>query len=89
MQKGLVTHNLDIMIQNQKLHECSAEEIAAFQNERIAETLAYVEEHSPYYKELFKKNNIDIKSVKTIADLQKIPVTTKQDLQLRSWDFLC
>ena len=78
-----------MMIQNQQLHECSKEEIRAFQNERISETLAYVQEKSPYYRELFEKENIDIKDIRTLEDLQKIPVTTKQDLQLRSQDFLC
>lgn len=77
------------MIQNQQLHMCSKDEIRAFQNERICETLAYVQEKSPYYRELFKKENIDIKSIRTLEDLQKLPVTTKQDLQLRSQDFLC
>lgn len=77
------------MIQNQQLHDCSLEDIRIFQTERMAETLAYVAEKSPFYRELFMKNNIDVKDIATIEDLQRIPVTTKQDLQLRSQDFLC
>jgi phenylacetate-CoA ligase len=38
---------------------------------------------------LFKKNDIDPKSIKRIDDLLKIPVTSKDDLQQRTKDFVC
>ncbi|MCC6758937.1 MAG: phenylacetate--CoA ligase family protein [Candidatus Omnitrophica bacterium] len=34
---------------------------------------------SPHYQELFKKNNIDPRSIKTVADLKRIPFTSKKD----------
>jgi len=34
-------------------------------------------------------SNIDIKNIKTVEDLIKIPVTTKDDLQKNNADFLC
>ena len=64
-------------------------EMKAYQEKKLAETLEYVNTRSPYYKELFAKENIDISKIKHIEDLQQIPVTTKQDLQLRNMDFLC
>ena len=48
-----------------------------------------VAKSSPFYKELFSKNNIRINDIKTIADLVNIPTTTKDDLQQRNNDFLC
>ena len=64
-------------------------ELKAYQEKKLAETLEYVNTRSPYYKELFAKEKIDITKIKHVEDLQRIPVTTKQDLQLRNMDFLC
>jgi phenylacetate-CoA ligase len=63
--------------------------IKSFQETKLAEMLAYVNTHSRYYKDLFEREKIDISSIRRIEDLQQIPVTTKQDLQLRNMDFLC
>ncbi|MDR1225316.1 MAG: AMP-binding protein [Prevotellaceae bacterium] len=67
----------------------SKEEIKRFQEEKLKTALLYLQENSPFYKRIFLQNNIDILQVKTMEDLQKIPFTTKQDLQLYNDDFLC
>ncbi len=54
-------------------------------NQRLKEALRYVADNSPFYKEW----NINVESISSIKDLQKLPVTTKQDLQQRNKDFLC
>ena len=72
-----------------RIETTSKAEIKMFQEQKLSEMLAYVNRHSPFYKKLFSENNIDISVVKTIADLQKIPVTTKEDLQLYNNDFMC
>jgi phenylacetate-CoA ligase len=59
------------------------------QEQKLQELLQYVSQHSPFYKELFAKNQVDITKIKTIADLGLIPTTTKEDLQQRNNDFLC
>jgi phenylacetate-CoA ligase len=41
------------MIKDRSLHYKSAEEIKAFQEERLRETLSYVAEHSAFYKRMF------------------------------------
>ncbi len=38
---------------------------------------------------MFAEHHIDINQIKTIEDLQQIPVTTKTDLQLHNDDFIC
>jgi phenylacetate-CoA ligase len=65
------------------------QEIKSYQEKKLAETLHYVAFHSPFYKELFEKQKIDISKIKHLEDLQQIQVTTKQDLQLHNKDFLC
>ena len=67
----------------------SLSEIKLFQEKRLKELLPYLEEHSAFYKALFKKNRIDISEINTLEDLTRIPVTTKDDLQSRTDDFLC
>ena len=60
------------MIKDRSLHYKSAEEIKAFQEERLRETLAYVAERSAFYKRMFQENNIDVSQINTIEDLQKL-----------------
>lgn len=67
----------------------SAEEIKAMQEQKLQETIAYLNEHSPFYKEFFSKARFNSKGIKTIEDLSVIPVTIKEDLQQRNEDFLC
>ncbi len=65
------------------------ETIKQLQEEKLQSVLAYLQHHSPFYKKMFLQHNINIAAVKTLADLQKIPVTTKEDLQLYNDEFLC
>lgn len=67
----------------------SREKIKAFQEEKLREMLNYLQTSSPYYKRIFAEHNIAINKIKTIEDLQKIPFTTKEDLQLHNQDFIC
>ncbi len=63
--------------------------VRAMQHKKLQELLQYMARYSPFYKEMFAKNNIDISTVNTVADLQRFPVTVKEDLQQRNYDFLC
>ncbi|MGO3707656.1 MAG: phenylacetate--CoA ligase family protein [Mesonia hippocampi] len=67
----------------------SAEEIKVFQEEKLKELLTYLAEKSRFYKKMFSDNAIDISQIKTLEDLQQIPVTTKTDLQQHNYNFLC
>jgi phenylacetate-CoA ligase len=66
-----------------------AQEATLVQEQKLRELLIYLSQHSPFYKDLFAKNGIDINDIKTVADLTRIPTTTKEDLQQRNLDFLC
>ncbi len=66
-----------------------AKEIREYQEHRLAELLDYLEQHSPFYKDLFRRHGIDTGRIRTLEDLPEIPVTTKEDLQKRNEDFIC
>ena len=72
-----------------EIEKKSREDIKAFQETKLQDLLKYLFENSPFYSEMFRKNNIDIDSVKKLEDLLNIPVTTKDDLQKRTNDFIC
>ena len=77
------------MIKNRDLHYQSPSAIKEFQEQCLRHTLSYVAEYSAFYKRMFAEHNIDIRKIVTIEDLQQLPTTTKQDLQLHNDDFLC
>ena len=60
-----------------------------YQETQLSSLLQYVSERSKFYAELFEKEKIDISKIKTLGDLQRIPVTTKDDIQNRNDDFIC
>ncbi|MBK6378898.1 MAG: AMP-binding protein [Chitinophagaceae bacterium] len=67
----------------------SKEEIVAMQEKKLQETIAYLNQYSPFYKEFFSKARFNPSGIKTMEDLSVIPVTIKEDLQQRNEDFLC
>ena len=67
----------------------SIQDIKNYQEEALRKQLAYVASHSPFYKNWFQKHGIDISTIKTIEDLNKIPPTTKTHLQENNDDFFC
>ena len=71
------------------IEKASKGEIKEFQEKKLKELLVYLSENSPYYKALFQKEGININDVNSIEDLQKIPVTSKTDLQQYNDDFFC
>lgn len=65
------------------------DDTTAIQEQQLKQLLTYVARYSPFYRELFAKHQIDIAGIQTLADLAKLPVTTKDDLHDRNMDFLC
>lgn len=64
-------------------------EIKAFQEERLREAVAYIADNSPYYRRMFAESGVNPAEIKHIEDLERLPFTSKQDLQLYNEDFLC
>ena len=59
------------------------------QEQKLKQLLQYINERSPFYRELFAKQQVDINAINTLADLPLLPTTSKEDLQQRNNDFLC
>lgn len=81
-------------LNNWKLNESTLEYqpldvIKDFQEKLMINLLHYLKDNSPFYAEMFLKNRIDISKINKLGDLENIPVTTKDDLQLRNNDFIC
>ncbi len=71
------------------LEKSTVQEIKIFQEQKLQELIAYLGNHSPFYQKLFKENNIQISDIQTLEDLQKIPTTSKNDIQQNNDDFFC
>ncbi len=71
------------------IEQRSFAQISRFQEKLLNAELTYHLNYSKYYKRLFKANKIDLTKIKTLSDLQYIPVTTKDQLQKFNKDFIC
>lgn len=71
------------------IEKASVQEIKKVQEQKLQELLVYLEMHSPFYKKVFRENNIRVADIRTLEDLQNIPVTTKNDIQQNNDDFFC
>ncbi len=69
------------MIWDKKWECASRETIEAIQLERLQATVKRVYERVPYYKKAFDDAGIRPGDIKSLADLQKLPFTTKEALR--------
>jgi phenylacetate-CoA ligase len=70
------------------LELASTSTILDSQMKALSATLRYVLLHSPFYKNNLSKVSINYDQLSP-ADFQKLPTTSKDDLQNYNWDFLC
>jgi len=80
--------NLFRKMYNVQLDFFSIDEIRKLQFRKLKETIEYAYAKSKFYKEMFKKLKISPKDIKRIEDIQRIPITTKDDLRERNFDFV-
>lgn len=67
----------------------STDKVKAIQEKKLQELVLYLSRQSPFYKQLFAKHQVDPATIKSPADLSRIPTTSKEDLQRNNDDFLC
>ena len=65
--------------QPQDLSFKSLQEMRDAQNANLPKQMDRLEKFSPYYQKKFKEWGLDPKSIKTIDDLDKVPLTSKTD----------
>lgn len=56
-------------------------EIEEMKNKRFRRIVRYVYEHSPLYRRKFRDAGIDVERIKTVEDISKLPLTSKQELR--------
>lgn len=59
----------------------SREQIVAFQERRLRELVQHAYENVPYYRRLFDEAAVNPDDIRSLADLERIPITTKATLQ--------
>lgn len=62
------------------IQQMSLKDIKKMQSKKLRSFLKMVSKYNPYYRELFKKKDINVSKIKSIDDLEKIPFTTKSDM---------
>jgi len=66
---------------NKKNETMERKKIKELQLKRLKETVHRVYENVPFYKKKFKEINIKPDDIKTLDDITKLPLTTKNDLR--------
>ncbi len=64
-------------------------EIRELQEKKLRELITYIKQNSPFYQRIFNLHKINPDSIRTLQDLNQLPFTTKEDLQLYNDEFLC
>jgi len=59
------------------------------QDELFLKQIQYLAAHSPYYKRIFKEQQIDVATIASASDLTKLPFTSKEDLNQFYPELLC
>ena len=58
-------------------------EVEARVVERLRTLLAHAAAHVPHYREVFGAAGLDVRAIRTVDDLARVPITTKADLRRR------
>jgi phenylacetate-CoA ligase len=70
-----------MMLFNREIETMSRGSLRELQNKRFRNTVQYVYEQVPYYREVFDRLSIKPSDIQTVEDLPKIPFTKKQTLR--------
>jgi phenylacetate-CoA ligase len=65
-----------------------AEDLEALRDDLLVRQLEMLSRESPYYRELFTREKVDVSSIRGIRDLPVIPPTFRDDYMRRPLDFM-
>lgn len=71
------------LIKNRKL---STDELEALQEQKLHSVIRHAYENVPYYRSLFSSVGLSPEDICTVEDLERIPITTKEDLRAAGLD---
>jgi phenylacetate-coenzyme A ligase PaaK-like adenylate-forming protein len=75
------------IVQRAQLNQKSQNALDVYQVNEIQKIVRYAKEKSRFYQEALK--NIDVDSIKSLEDFERIPFTTPADIKRAAYDFLC
>ncbi len=67
---------------NQRIETLPLKELRVLQNGSLKSLIANLDKNVPFYANLFKEQDIDPGSIKSVDDLHKLPFTKKDDLRV-------
>jgi phenylacetate-CoA ligase len=70
------------------LEKYSTDELREYQNEKLRDIIKIAYENIPYYQESFKRSRLHYSDIRSVNDLQKLPVINKKTVQENSKDFV-
>lgn len=75
------------IVERTALKTPSQEALQAYQLGELLKTLMYAKEKSRFYQSAL--SDIDLNSIKTLKDFERIPFTTPEDIKQSAHDFVC
>ncbi len=66
----------------------STDQMAAFQKQAVQDIVRYAYDNSPFYRKKMEEAGITPDVIQEIADLSRLPLTSKDELRGRPWDLL-
>ncbi len=69
------------MIRDPKIEQMSRGDLEKLQLDRLKTQVAYVAEKSPFYKRIFKEKGVKPGDIRSLADITKLPFTSKLDFR--------
>jgi phenylacetate-CoA ligase len=72
---------------NEEVETMPADKLAKAEGELLKKEVAYIYEHSPFYRQKMEEINVMPKDIKGVEDIVKLPLTTKDDLRKSQVDY--
>ncbi|MCU0595820.1 MAG: hypothetical protein MUC98_10225, partial [Desulfobacterota bacterium] len=66
---------------NKRMETLTPEEYRSIHTEKLLKQLAYVSKNSLFYQKKFRESDVDVKEIKSLKDLGKLPLTEKAELR--------
>jgi phenylacetate-CoA ligase len=76
-------HQLPTAVSMWRHSHASREQVERFRDRLLRRLVRRAYGRVPYYRELFDRSGVRPDEIQTVADLQRLPITTKRDLQRR------
>jgi phenylacetate-CoA ligase len=76
--KRSISENFNFLLKSQWWSE---EELAGYQEDRLRRLIRHAYENVPYYHDLFTRMHLTPGDIRSIADLKKLPLLTKEDFR--------